>query len=71
MDMPEQLAWLRAAGFAEVDCFWLRTGHVTSGGYIASLRLASDFYNFSREVAGHCLVDRPSGSEMNSYGEKT
>src|SRR5258706_4876469 len=37
MDTPSplfaQLEWLRAAGFATVDCFWLRAGHAIFGGY--------------------------------------
>ena len=37
MDMPsrlaDQLLWLRAAGFQEVDCFWMYAGHAIYGGY--------------------------------------
>ena len=37
MDKPsrlfDQLLWLRAAGFAVVDCFWLNAGHAIYGGY--------------------------------------
>ncbi len=29
----EQLIWLKAAGFAVVDCFWLQAGHAIYGGY--------------------------------------
>lgn len=29
----KQLTWLREAGFAVVDCFWLRAGHAVYGGY--------------------------------------
>lgn len=29
----DQLLWLRQAGFAVVDCFWLRAGHAIYGGY--------------------------------------
>jgi tRNA (cmo5U34)-methyltransferase len=36
-DMPsglfEQLKWLEAAGFQDVDCFWLDAGHALYGGY--------------------------------------
>ena len=39
MDQPsrlaEQLGWLREAGFAVVDCFWLEAGHAIYGGYKA------------------------------------
>jgi precorrin-6B methylase 2 len=37
MDHPsrlfEQLLWLRDAGFARVDCFWMHAGHAIYGGY--------------------------------------
>jgi trans-aconitate methyltransferase len=37
MDKPsplfDQLTWLKAAGFAVVDCFWLQAGHAIYGGY--------------------------------------
>lgn len=29
----DQLTWLKAAGFAVVDCFWLQAGHAIYGGY--------------------------------------
>ena len=29
----EQLLWLKQAGFAVVDCFWLQAGHAIYGGY--------------------------------------
>jgi hypothetical protein len=29
----EQLQWLRTAGFAQVDAFWMRAGHAIFGGY--------------------------------------
>jgi hypothetical protein len=29
----DQLLWLKEAGFAVVDCFWLRAGHAIYGGY--------------------------------------
>ena len=29
----DQLAWLREAGFASVDCFWLLAGHAVYGGF--------------------------------------
>ena len=31
--LADQLAWLSEAGFALVDCFWLRAGHAIYGGY--------------------------------------
>jgi SAM-dependent methyltransferase len=37
MDQPsrlfDQLLWLREAGFAWSDCFWMRAGHAIFGGY--------------------------------------
>lgn len=30
----EQLHWLADAGFSQVDCFWLKAGHVVYGGYV-------------------------------------
>jgi tRNA (cmo5U34)-methyltransferase len=30
--LPEQLRWLEAAGFAEVDVFWIWAGHAIYGG---------------------------------------
>lgn len=33
----DQLTWLRAAGFAAVDCFWLQAGHAVYGGYKARM----------------------------------
>ncbi len=32
----DQLTWLKAAGFAVVDCFWLQAGHAIYGGYKAA-----------------------------------
>lgn len=31
--LDEQLRWLRAAGFATVDCFWMRAGHAIFGAW--------------------------------------
>ncbi|HXV65580.1 MAG TPA: class I SAM-dependent methyltransferase [Vicinamibacteria bacterium] len=31
--LASQLLWLAEAGFAVVDCFWLRAGHAIYGGY--------------------------------------
>jgi hypothetical protein len=32
----DQLLWLKEAGFAVVDCFWLQAGHAIYGGYKTS-----------------------------------
>ncbi len=34
----DQLCWLRDAGFAVVDCFWMRAGHALYGGYTSGTR---------------------------------
>ena len=31
--LPDQLNWLRDAGFSKVDCFWMYAGHAIFGGY--------------------------------------
>ena len=31
--LPDQLNWLREAGFSKVDCFWMYAGHAIFGGY--------------------------------------
>ncbi len=31
--LVDQLAWLKEAGFAIVDCFWLQAGHAIFGGF--------------------------------------
>lgn len=31
--LPDQLDWLREAGFNKVDCFWMYAGHAIFGGY--------------------------------------
>src|SRR5437870_3200251 len=31
--LDEQLRWLKAAGFATVDCVWMRAGHAIFGGW--------------------------------------
>lgn len=31
--LPDQLVWLREAGFGVADCFWLQAGHAIYGGY--------------------------------------
>lgn len=31
--LVDQLIWLKEAGFAVVDCFWMRAGHAIYGGY--------------------------------------
>jgi tRNA (cmo5U34)-methyltransferase len=31
--LDDQLRWLRKAGFATVDCFWMRAGHAIFGGW--------------------------------------
>lgn len=33
----DQLGWLRSAGFAVADCFWMQAGHAIYGGYRQAL----------------------------------
>ena len=39
--LDEQLRWLRTAGFATVDCFWMRAGHAVFGGWRRGRRTTS------------------------------
>ncbi len=32
--LMDQMQWLREAGFAQVDCFWMHAGHAIFGGYL-------------------------------------
>jgi len=32
--LVEQLQWMREAGFAQVDCYWMHAGHAIFGGYL-------------------------------------
>lgn len=36
--LDEQLRWLREAGFATVDCVWMRAGHAIFGGWLGPPR---------------------------------
>lgn len=51
MDKPsslfDQLIWLKAAGFAVVDCFWLQAGHAIYGGYKAGAGSATGGVSFT------------------------
>jgi SAM-dependent methyltransferase len=38
----EQLVWLKEAGFALVDCFWMQAGHAIYGGYQSQESSAAD-----------------------------
>lgn len=45
----DQLLWLKEAGFAVVDCFWMQAGHAIYGGYKSAASEVSDGLSF--EVA--------------------
>jgi hypothetical protein len=49
--LSEQLVWLREAGFASVDCFWLRAGHAVYGGYRAAERAATPPLSFPKALS--------------------
>jgi tRNA (cmo5U34)-methyltransferase len=34
--LSDQLLWLREAGFAVADCFWMQAGHAVYGGYASA-----------------------------------
>jgi tRNA (cmo5U34)-methyltransferase len=34
--LADQLVWLREAGFAVADCFWMQAGHAIYGGYMTA-----------------------------------
>lgn len=47
----DQLLWLKQAGFAVVDCFWLQAGHAIYGGYKKTAAGATDSLRY--ELAMH------------------
>lgn len=47
----DQLVWLRDAGFALVDCFWLNAGHAIYGGYKTSDASAIEPGRYRRNLA--------------------
>lgn len=50
--LASQLLWLTEAGFAVVDCFWLRAGHAVYGGYRRARRRGPAMgYLRAREIA--------------------
>jgi SAM-dependent methyltransferase len=46
----EQLRWLDEAGFAAVDCFWMRAGHAVYGGYGVGAAGSSEAGRFERAL---------------------
>ncbi|MGH2752467.1 MAG: class I SAM-dependent methyltransferase [Actinomycetota bacterium] len=54
MDQPsplvDQLGWLREAGFAVADCFWMEAGHAVYGGYKAKASGRIDHELAAREA---------------------
>lgn len=49
----DQLLWLKQAGFAVVDCFWLQAGHAIYGGY--KTHAATPQYSLPFETALHAV----------------
>ena len=54
----DQLLWLKEAGFAVVDCFWMQAGHAIYGGYKLATSNVSDSlpYEVALRVAGDILM---------------
>lgn len=52
----DQLLWLKEAGFAVVDCFWLQAGHAIYGGYKGESRAAANpSFETALEIAQRSL----------------
>jgi SAM-dependent methyltransferase len=47
----EQLRWLDEAGFARIDCFWMRAGHAIYGGYVEPVAGSSEPGRFDRAMS--------------------
>jgi cyclopropane fatty-acyl-phospholipid synthase-like methyltransferase len=52
-----QLLWLKEAGFAVVDCFWMQAGHAIYGGYREQAGATGDLidYETALEIASRAL----------------
>jgi tRNA (cmo5U34)-methyltransferase len=46
-----QLTWLREAGFAVIDCFWLQAGHAIYGGYKARAEASAPRISFNAALS--------------------
>jgi SAM-dependent methyltransferase len=57
----DQLLWLKAAGFAIVDCFWLQAGHAIYGGYKTPIATASHPLSFETALRSAHIALTPSG----------
>jgi tRNA (cmo5U34)-methyltransferase len=53
----DQLLWLKDAGFAVVDCFWLRAGHAIYGGYVANAAGSGLLFDAAWESAQAALAE--------------
>jgi trans-aconitate methyltransferase len=47
----DQLRWLKEAGFAAVDCFWMKAGHAIYGGYQEQAGATADPIDFEAALA--------------------
>lgn len=52
-----QLLWLQAAGFSDVDCFWMMAGHAIYGGYKSSAGKGDLTFGDALEIAENVLAD--------------
>jgi tRNA (cmo5U34)-methyltransferase len=57
--LADQLVWLRQAGFAQVDAFWMQAGHAIYGGYQAQASAQGLSYDRAFAAASRALADNP------------
>lgn len=53
----DQLHWLKAAGFALADCFWMQAGHAIYGGYQAEVGNGNVTYEDALTITRTVLED--------------
>jgi SAM-dependent methyltransferase len=57
--LADQLLWLRQAGFAQVDAFWMQAGHAIYGGYQSQAGAHSLPYDHAHAAALRALTETP------------
>lgn len=58
----EQLTWLKTAGFAVADCFWLQAGHAIYGGYKAGAGSSAGGVSFAAALRSAQVALRGMGN---------